>query len=57
MYIKSLHIDNFRNFTTFDTDFEPFTLITGANNTGKSNLFAALEKILSLTSLMDKSIR
>lgn len=50
MYIKSLHIDNFRNFTTFDTDFEPFTLITGANNSGKSNLFAALEKILSLTS-------
>lgn len=50
MYIKAIHIENFRNFTTFDTDFEPFTLITGANNSGKSNLFAALEKILSLTS-------
>jgi predicted ATP-dependent endonuclease of OLD family len=50
MYIKAVHIENFRNFTTFDTDLEPFTLITGANNSGKSNLFAAFEKVLSLTS-------
>jgi predicted ATP-dependent endonuclease of OLD family len=56
MYIKTIHIENFRNFTHFETDFEPFTVITGANNSGKTNLFVALEKVLSLTSLRNTRI-
>lgn len=42
MYISNLSIKNFRNFTTFDIDLKPFTLIIGENNTGKSNMLEAL---------------
>lgn len=50
MYIKRVRIKNFRNFKDFETSFEPFTVITGANNSGKTNLFAAMGKVMSLSS-------
>lgn len=46
MYISNLKISNFRNFTNFDIDLQPFTLIIGENNTGKSNLLDAICLIL-----------
>lgn len=46
MYISHLKICNFRNFTNFDIDLRPFTLIIGENNTGKSNLLEAICLIL-----------
>lgn len=46
MYISHLKIKNFRNFTDFEIDLHPFTLIIGENNTGKSNLLEAICLIL-----------
>lgn len=46
MYISHLSINNFRNFTTFDIDLRPFTLIIGENNTGKSNMLEAISLVL-----------
>ena len=46
MYVSHLQINNFRNFTNFDIDLHPFTLIIGENNTGKSNLLEAICLIL-----------
>jgi len=46
MYISNLQIKNFRNFTDFDIDLHPFTLIIGENNTGKSNLLEAISLLL-----------
>lgn len=42
MYISHLSITNYRNFTSFDIDLKPFTLIIGENNTGKTNLLESL---------------
>ncbi len=44
MYISSLRIKNFRNFSDppFQMDLRPFTLVIGENNIGKTNLLAAL---------------
>ncbi|PLK44450.1 AAA family ATPase [Emticicia sp. TH156] len=42
-YIK---IDGFKSFNNFEMEFTPFTVIAGANASGKSNLFDAL-KLLS----------
>lgn len=47
MYVTNLSIDNFRNFTSFSIDLQPFTLIIGANNTGKSNMLEAISLLLS----------
>jgi predicted ATP-dependent endonuclease of OLD family len=46
MYISYLSIKNFRNFTSFDINLYPFTLIIGENNTGKSNMLEAICLIL-----------
>lgn len=42
MYISNLSITNFRNFTSFNIDLQPFTLVIGENNSGKSNMLEAL---------------
>lgn len=42
MYISNLSIKNFRNFTDFNIELKPFTLIIGENNTGKTNLLESL---------------
>lgn len=49
MYIKKLIIKNFRNFSNppFEIELQPFTLILGENNIGKTNLLKALALIFS----------
>jgi len=47
MYISNLTIKNYRNFDDFNIDLQPFTLIIGENNSGKSNLLEALGLIFS----------
>jgi predicted ATPase len=44
-YIK---INGFKSFHEFEMDFTPFTIIAGANASGKSNLFDALQLISRL---------
>ena len=39
-YIK---INGFKSFNNFEMEFSPFTVIAGANASGKSNLFDALK--------------
>ncbi len=38
MFIKHLHIKNFKSIALADIDFSPLTMIVGANAAGKSNL-------------------
>jgi len=49
MYISNLKIKNFRNFgdQPFMINLQPFTLIIGENNIGKTNLLAALSLLFS----------
>jgi len=49
MYVSNLRIKNFRNFgdPPFMMDLQPFTLIMGENNIGKTNLLAALSLLFS----------
>lgn len=47
-YIK---IDGFKSFRNFEMNFTPFTVIAGANASGKSNLFDALQLLSDLASL------
>ena len=47
MYIKSIEIRNFRNFSDFKIDFtDGFQTIIGENNIGKSNLYWAIRLVL-----------
>ena len=41
-YIK---INGFKSFHNFEMEFAPFTVIAGANASGKSNLFDALRQM------------
>ncbi|MEN0003293.1 MAG: AAA family ATPase [Bacteroidota bacterium] len=45
-YIK---IDGFKSFRNFEMTFTPFTVIAGANASGKSNLFDALKLLSDLS--------
>ena len=49
MYIKHLSIKNYRNFgdPPFEMELNPFTVILGENNIGKTNLLNALGLIFS----------
>jgi len=49
MYISHLRIKNFRNFfePSFTMDLQPFTLILGENNIGKTNLLSAISLLFS----------
>jgi AAA15 family ATPase/GTPase len=40
--ITYLKINGFKSFYNFEMEFTPFTVIAGANASGKSNLFDAL---------------
>lgn len=42
MYISNVKIKNYRNFSNFELELKPFTLIIGENNSGKTNLLNAL---------------
>ncbi|SFF47472.1 Predicted ATP-dependent endonuclease of the OLD family, contains P-loop ATPase and TOPRIM domains [Thermoflexibacter ruber] len=47
MYISKLKIQNYRNFSSLELDLQPFTLIIGENNVGKTNLLNAIGLIFS----------
>jgi putative ATP-dependent endonuclease of OLD family len=47
MYISKLEINNYKNFTNFEIELKPLTLIIGENNIGKSNLLTCLGLIFS----------
>lgn len=46
--ITRIQIDGFKTFTGFDMEFSPLTVIAGANASGKSNLFDALQLLSDL---------
>jgi len=46
--ISKIAISGFKSFHNFEMDLAPFTLIAGANSSGKSNLFDALALISAL---------
>jgi predicted ATPase len=46
--ITSIEINGFKSFQNFRMDFTPFTVIAGANASGKSNLFDALTLLSKL---------
>lgn len=47
MYISKLRIQNYRNFQFTEIDLNPFTLIIGENNVGKTNLLNGIGLIFS----------
>jgi predicted ATPase len=47
--IKSLYIDNFKALNQFTIDFQPLTLLIGANSVGKSTVLQALELLAYFT--------
>ena len=52
--ITRIEIDGFKTFSQFTMEFTPFTVIAGANSSGKSNLFDALNL---LSNLADNDLR
>lgn len=46
--ITKIEIDGFKSFKDFVMEFTPFTVITGVNASGKSNLFDALQLLSRL---------
>lgn len=47
-YIKSLHIEGFRKFTTLDVEFnEHMNILVGENEAGKSTILDALKTVLN----------
>ncbi|MEL6134071.1 MAG: AAA family ATPase, partial [Bacteroidota bacterium] len=47
--ITYISIDGFKSFSGFEMSFAPFTVIAGANASGKSNLFDALQLLSDLS--------
>lgn len=52
--VTRIKIDGFKTFSNFTMEFTPFTVIAGANSSGKSNLFDALNL---LSNLADNDLR
>ncbi len=46
--ITKIEIDGFKTFRNFEIEFSPFTVIAGANASGKSNLFDAIRLLSRL---------
>ncbi len=44
MYLRSIHIENFRCLRSVDLDFEPLTVLVGPNGAGKSSVLDVLQK-------------
>lgn len=55
-YIRKIHINNYRNFSSVEFDLSDKQIIIGENNVGKSNLLRALQLILD-PSLSDEDRR
>lgn len=51
MYISYMSIKNYRNFEFFEIELNPFSIIIGENDAGKSNLLEAMQLILSNNSI------
>lgn len=51
MYIKKIHIENFRNFRYIDIPLNQFTIVVGENDAGKTNLLDAIRLVLNNNSL------
>ena len=51
MYIRRIHIENFRNFKYIDIPLNQFTIVVGENDAGKSNLLDAIRLVLNNNSL------
>jgi predicted ATPase len=49
--LTRLRVSGFKNLVDVDVHFGPFTCIAGANGTGKSNLFDAIQFLSSLTDM------
>ncbi|MCF8295122.1 MAG: AAA family ATPase [Bacteroidales bacterium] len=49
--ITRLEINGFKTFVDFVMEFTPFTVIAGANASGKSNIFDALKLLANLSSM------
>src|SRR5579864_2605084 len=49
--ITRIEIDGFKTFQEFSVDLAPFQVIIGANGSGKSNLFDAIQLLSRLASL------
>lgn len=47
--IKSIYIDNFKALNDFKIEFQPLTLLIGANSVGKSTVLQALELLAYFT--------
>ena len=51
--ITRIEIDGFKSFSNFVMDFSPLTVIAGANASGKSNLFDALQLLARMAETDD----
>ena len=57
MYIKTVHIENFRNFKNINIPLKPYTTIIGENDIGKTNFFDAIKLLLNNNSIQFYSKR
>lgn len=57
MYIKTVHIKNFRNFRNIDIPLKPYTTLIGENDIGKTNFFDAIKLLLNNNSIQFYSKR
>lgn len=57
MYIKNVHIENFRNFRIIDIPLKTYTTIIGENDIGKTNFFDAIKLLLNNNSIQFYSKR
>ncbi|MDE6024558.1 MAG: ATP-binding protein, partial [Lachnospiraceae bacterium] len=55
MYIKNIHIENFRNFNCIDIPLKKLTIVIGENDAGKSNFLDAIRLVLNNNSFMYSS--
>jgi|GEM_PF-3286084 len=51
--ITRIEIDGFKSFSNFVMDFSPMTVVAGANASGKSNLFDALQLLSRIAEVDD----
>lgn len=53
MFLKSLHIKNYRRIDDAEIHFDNATFIIGKNNTGKTSILKAVEALLTLDKIED----
>ena len=54
--ITRIEIDGFKSFEEFSLDLEPFTVLAGPNNSGKSNLLEAINLVKELFSGNERAL-